>query len=196
MRDMRDRMRWGALGASGFVALCSFLVACGVASPGGLVTSTTPGAEATVAVNGTPGTLHPVATCAALGSPACMPSPTATASEIAPPGAVRIVLDQTSYAAGDTARVSIENGLSVKIAVSDHHTDCTYVVLEQFLGGMWQPIGTCKLMTPTRLVELPAGSITPQRIGIPTGPSAAGTYRVELPYGSGGPAYSATFTVG
>jgi hypothetical protein len=47
-----------------------------------------------------------------------------------------------------------------------------------------------------RIVALPGGGVTPQKIGIPTGPSAAGTYCVDLPYGPGWQAYSATFTVG
>jgi hypothetical protein len=108
---------------------------------------------------------------------------------------VRLVLDKPAYASGSAVVASIENGSSMKITVTDHHTNCTYVVLE-FLQSDWQPVDSCKLMTPTRLVELAAGSVTVQKIGIPNGPNAAGTYRVALPYSPGGPAYSATFTVG
>jgi hypothetical protein len=112
----------------------------------------------------------------------------------AAPGVVRLVPDKTSYTAGSSAIVTIENGLGVKIAVTDHHTNCTYVQLEQLSADTWKPVELCKLLTPTRQVDLAPGSVTPQKISIPTGSVAAGTYRVALTY-NGSAAYSATFTV-
>jgi hypothetical protein len=115
---------------------------------------------------------------------------------------VRLTLDKSAYAPGDAVMVTIENGLSVQIEVTDHQSYCTYVVLEQQQAGSWQPIGACRLMTATRLVELDPGSVTPQKLTIPTGSNAAGTYRVLLRFGAtggnaqGGVAYSPTFTVG
>jgi len=87
--------------------------------------------------------------------------------------------------------VTIENGLSKKIAVTDHHTDCTYVELQQLVNGSWQPVGLCKGLSPIRLVELASGSVTPQRINIPAG---AGTYRVMLKYNTS-TVFSSTFSV-
>jgi hypothetical protein len=107
---------------------------------------------------------------------------------------VALVLNHTSYAPGSAAIITISNGLTTKIVVTDHHTDCTYVQLEQLVAGQWQLLGQCKLMTPTRLVALAAGSVTPQRITIPAGPGAAGTYRIALRY-SNNTAYSSTFAV-
>jgi hypothetical protein len=90
--------------------------------------------------------------------------------------------------------VAIENGLGAQIAVTNHHTNCSYVQLEQLVAGVWQPVELCKLMTPIRLVDLAAGSVTSQKIGIPDGGEAAGSYRVMLRYNDT-TAYSATFTV-
>jgi hypothetical protein len=81
------------------------------------------------------------------------------------------------------------------IMVTDHHTSCTYVDLQQQAGGQWQPVGECKLMTPTRQVDLAAGSVTAQRIFIPSGAGAGGTYRVALTYNVTTTIYSNTFTV-
>jgi hypothetical protein len=132
---------------------------------------------------GTQGTVQPITT-----------APTPTQPSTALFGAVRLALDKTSYTAGSSAMVTIENGLSKKIEVTDHHTNCTYVQLEHLSAGTWKPVALCKLLTPVRLVDLASGSVTPQRIGIPTGSGAAGTYRVALTY-NGTTAYSATFTV-
>jgi hypothetical protein len=108
---------------------------------------------------------------------------------------VVLVLDKTSYAPGATIVVSIKNGLSSRIMVTDHHTNCTYVDLQQQVAGQWQPVGECKLMTPTGMVELAAGSVTPQRIVIPSGAGAAGTHRVALTYNDTTTIYSSTFAV-
>ena len=181
------------------VALCGLVAACGVRpSSGGAGSAggTEPSFEATVEVSGTAMTAHPLSTPSSTVFPGT-PGTTATAT----PGKVSVVLGATSPAPGDIITVTIGNGLSAGIAVTDHHTNCTYVQLQKEVSGTWQPIGVCKLMTPTRLVMLPAGSVTPQKIGIPNGPGAAGTYRVMLMYGAasssgqGNVAYSSSFTV-
>jgi hypothetical protein len=108
---------------------------------------------------------------------------------------VALVLDKTSYPPGATVVVTIKNGLSSRIMVTDHHSSCTYVDLQQQVAGQWQLVGECKLMTPTRLVELAAGSVTPQSIVIPIGAGSAGTYRVALTYNNTTTTYSSTFIV-
>ena len=107
---------------------------------------------------------------------------------------MQLVLNKTAYPPGSSAIVTIENGLGVKITVTDHHTDCTYVQLEHFVGG-WQLVAPCRRQIATRLVNLAPGSATPQTIGIPTGPGAAGTYQVVLTYNNT-LVVSPTFTVG
>jgi hypothetical protein len=181
------------------LALCGLLVGCGVSAQGGsgAAGGATPAAGATVVVNGTP------IPSQRLPTPSSSPIPGGSGSTAtATPGAVRLVLDKVTYAPGDPVAITIENGLSVKIVVSDHHTGCTSVQLEKLVLGSWQPAGgVCKLLTPVRLITLAPGSVTPQRIGIPTGASAVGTYRVKLVYGAGGAsqggvALSANFSVG
>ena len=125
-----------------------------------------------------------------------------TPPSTAAPGPVRLVLGKTQYHPGDLATVTIENGLSHVISTTDHHSSCSLLQLEKLVNGAWQPIGKCNTQTPTRIVELAAGSATQQQVGMPTGTGVAGTYRMMLTYGAGGapasdagPAYSSTFTV-
>lgn len=127
-------------------------------------------------------------------------TPTSTAGS----GSVRLVLGQAQFHPGDRVTVTIENGLAHAISATDHHSSCTLIQLEKLVNGNWKPAGICRLMTPTRVVDLPARSVTTQMVGLPTGQDATGTYRMMLMYGvsdqpssgQGGPAYSVTFTVG
>ena len=195
MRRQRNRMAhlgWVIAG------VCGLLVGCGVSGQGGgAAGGTAPAADATVVVNGTPIPSQRLPTPSSTVTPGGGSS-IATAT----PGAVRLMLDKAAYAPSDPVLVTIENGLNMKIVVSDHHTGCTSVQLEKLAQGSWQSAGgVCKLLTPVRLITLAPGSVTPQRIGIPAGASAAGTYRVKLVYGAGGAsqdgvALSATFSVG
>lgn len=181
---MQAQWKWRVLYGWLIVALGSLVAACGAAP-----------SEGSTGVNGTPIVGHSLPTPSSSVTPG---GPAAT--ETAAPGPVRLTLDKASYAPGDRVVVSIENGLSAPIVVSDHHTSCSYVQLQQQQLGTWQPVGTCPLKTPVRLVPLAPRSVTPQRIGIPTDHNAAGTYRVMLVYGASGGnqgnvAYSPTFTV-
>jgi hypothetical protein len=184
-----------------FIAICSLLVACGVTESTGTaaVANASPTETAvvstvvvskvvvsTVVVTGTSGTAEAL--------PSITASPNTSTGTPDASGKVTLILDKTFYTPGGTVMVTIENGLSTKIVVTDHHTDCTYVQLEQLVSGQWQPVGECKLMTPTRLVELAAGSATPQKIALPAGSQATGSYRVALTY-SNTTVYSMEFTV-
>jgi len=137
-------------------------------------------------------------------------SATATAGgNAAVANSVTITLDKALYAANDTLTVTITNGLASVITVADHQTNCSIVVLQSQSNGAWQSIRNCRIMTPTRLTHLAAGSVTTVRLvpgggQIATTPWAAGTYRVVLMYGSaasatpgsGAEATSHTFTIG
>ncbi|PWT70471.1 MAG: hypothetical protein C5B60_12080 [Chloroflexi bacterium] len=169
------------------LALPTLLVACGVAESGGTHAGANPSSGTAVVVNGGPATVQ------AASSSTPSPSPSSATPDTS--GEVVLVLDKTSYAPGATIVVTIKNGLSSRIMVTDHHTNCTYVDLQQQVAGRWQPVGECKLMTPTGMVELAAGSITPQRIVIPSGAGAGGTYRVALTYNDTTTTYSITFAV-
>ena len=171
------------------VLACGPIAACGVTSlrstSSGGITTSTPGSS--VVITGAPGTVQAIVPSTA--------TPGAKSAATAIPGAVRLVLDKTAYVPGSSAIVTIENGLGVKIVVTNHHTNCTYVQLEQqAAAGTWQMVDFCKLLLPTLLAQLAPGSVTPQKIGLPSGPEAAGTYRVALSY-NGTMAYSSTFNV-
>jgi hypothetical protein len=170
------------------LALSTLLIACGVTETGGggAPPGAIPTTGSTVIINGTPGTVTRIPTLSA--------SPSVSTGTPDTSGKVTLVLNQSSYAPGSTAIVTIGNGLSSTIAVADHHSSCTYIVLQHLVAGIWQPVGLCKLMTPIRLVELAAGSFTPQKIFIQTGPQAAGTYQAMLQY-NGTTVVSVTFTV-
>lgn len=166
------------------VALGSLVAACDATPSGGAA-----------GANGTPTAGRPLPAPSSTITPGG-PSSTGTAA----PGSVRLTLDKASYAPGDRVVVTIANGMSSPIVVSDHHTSCSYVQLQKQQPGTWQPVGACPLETPVRLVTLAPRSVTPQQIGIPTSHDAAGTYRVMLMYGASGGdegnvAYSPTFTV-
>jgi hypothetical protein len=141
------------------------------------------------------------------GSPQTGAFPTATPgaspSETLTGGQVTLTLDKQRYLAGDTIAVTLHNGLSQTIWAADHRTDCTVVTAERQQDGQWQGLQNCRLMTPTVLVPLSAGSASVQMLST-QGPWPAGTYRVTLTYtsgdeGTGGPggvAHSAAFTIG
>ena len=135
----------------------------------------------------------------------------------APSGAVTLTLEKQRYATSDTILVTIHNRLPQAIWAADHQTNCMLVTAERLQDGQWVAVGKCPLMTPTRMVMLPAGSSTPQQLlgaqgtvppesqaPVPTESWAPGTYRVTLAYagsadgvgGSGGVAHSIEFTIG
>jgi hypothetical protein len=128
-------------------------------------------------------------------------SQTATASGQLTGGQVTLTLDKQRYGARDAVVVTIANGLSRTIWAADHQTSCTVLVAERTQAGAWVPVGTCRLMTPTRLTPLPAGSTT---VHLNTSAWPAGNYRITLNYnagdegmsGPGGIVHSAEFAVG
>ena len=115
-------------------------------------------------------------------------------------GVVTVSLDKAHYHSGDLAIVTVTNGLAQSISTTDHKSSCSIVQLEQQVNGSWQAVEPCRLQTPTLVVDLAKGSVTEQKIGIPSTPA---TYRVTLSYtggdeGTGGPggiAHSAEFTM-
>lgn len=161
------------LGVSALAAGCGSISQAGPAAPG---KDSTPQASSTV-------------------------SQTATASGQLTGGQVTLTLDKQRYGAHDAVVVTIANGLSRTIWAEDHQTNCTVLVAEHAQAGAWVPVGTCRLMTPTRSTPLSAGSTTVQ---LNTSGWPAGNYRITLNYnagdegmgGPGGIVHSAEFTVG
>ena len=123
-------------------------------------------------------------------------------------GALQLTGLHSAYSASGTVVVTIHNGLSQTIYVADHQSNCSIVSLQQLVGGQWQQVGTCRIMTLTRLNPLAAGSttqvsLTPGGGQFATGAWAAGTYRIVLRYTTGtgtsatagGTVVSAQFTI-
>lgn len=125
------------------------------------------------------------------------------------PGSVTVTLAKSHYGTNDTLVVFINNGLLSSIFVADHQTNCSLVTVAYLANGTWQTVGRCRIMTPTRLVEIPASSTNTQQL-VPGGgqfsvvPWPTGTYRVSVGYSTrsstgfipAGPVYSAQFTIG
>lgn len=136
------------------------------------------------------------------GNSTRLPSPTAS---VTPPaatitrGAVTVATSNSQFARGETVTVYINNGLSQSIFVADHQTACSLVTIELQSASGWRPLAPCRMMTPTRAIEIASGATKTQLI-----PSAnllpAGTYRIRLAYalqvfGSSTNVYSGLFTV-
>ena len=145
--------------------------------------------------------------------PATTPATTAISSPAATPrtgaaivqGQVTVTLDKLVYGPTDAITVYVNNGLDTSIAVANHQSACTIVTLQQSLGAAWQTVGACRLMTPTGLMTIAAGTTTVVQLGASAGqftrsPWPAGTYRIALTYaspppGGSSPVYSAQFQI-
>lgn len=139
-------------------------------------------------------------------TPAATPVPTGATIV---PGSVTVTLANIHYGPNDTLVVFINNGLLSSIFVADHQTNCSLVTMAYLANGTWQTVGRCRIMTPTRLVEIPASSTNTQHL-VPGGgqfsvvPWPTGTYRVSVGYSTrsstgftpAGPVYSPQFTIG
>lgn len=181
-RDARTRSDTSVLVSLALVVgLCLAIGACGVSTSTQLGTKAAP----TQTINLTP-----------------FPSATAVAALTVTPvhGVVTISLDKAQYHSGDLAIVTVANGLAQSISTTDHKSSCSIVQLEEQVNGSWQAVEPCRLQTPTLVVEIAKGSVTEQKISIPSTPA---TYRVTLSYsgggeGAGGPGgvvHSAEFTI-
>ncbi len=97
--------------------------------------------------------------------------------------------------------VMISNHRGQTIYFPDHLTNCTVILLERQVAGIWQPVNLCKLMILTRLLPLN----TRQNLAVKLLPLlsawAPGLYRASIRYSSSPrPAlpttvYSVTFTI-
>ena len=118
------------------------------------------------------------------GGPTPLPSPTAS---VTPPaaaitrGAVTVSPAKTQFARGTAITVYINNGLSQSIFVADHQTACSLVTIELQSASGWRAMAPCRLMTPTRMVEVASGTTNTQQI-VTSAAWPAGTYRARLAY--------------
>src|SRR5581483_9734207 len=160
----------------------------------------------------------PAATSAstAVATPTSKPVPTGVQTTPST-GAVRLLLNKSSYAPYETITVTIQNGFATPITTTDHQSGCTMVLLQmQDAKGSWQMQGLCREGIATRMVTLAAGSSTVQSLSPQSGTFARGStwargqYRFVFTFSKGAPdpthelgmgssatdiVYSATFVV-
>lgn len=100
---------------------------------------------------------------------------------------VQVVVEEGSYEPSSTIFVWAGNGLSQCIYTTDHHSDCSIVVLERQVNGNWQPQANCLRATPTQIVALSPMQaafvqLPPAAGGTQPGVWPVGTYRVTFSY--------------
>jgi hypothetical protein len=138
------------------------------------------------------------------------PTSNATPSPEAAAGGVRITLARERFSLQESIGATIQNGLTISIWTTDHHSDCGLLTLEYFTAGAWGAVNQCTQPRPVKVIEIPAGVSAPQSIGFSQNMDmgagwSAGTYRLSLSYApnqsqataSGGIlVYSGSFTIG
>lgn len=152
-------------------------------------------------------TLVLIALCLALlGAPACtqsasQPGGGTSVSTTPPTQAVVLTTDQSSYSPSSTIVVTITNRRQVSVFSMDHQSLCAVITLERLAETAWAPQRPCRLMSPTRIVEVVAGT-TQITLAPGDAPWLVGTYRVVFHYAlerggdmSGAMVESAQFTV-
>jgi len=100
---------------------------------------------------------------------------------------VTLTLNKMQFGAEDPVIVTVHNGLTQTIWLSDSKTGCPSVVLERQVNGQWQPVKRCALGPKPRSTSLSAGSEKVVQLdattGIDTGAGwPAGTYRATMSY--------------
>ena len=110
----------------------------------------------------------------------------ATPSTTGGANAVTVSTDKAVYAPGDTIVVTIANNLATSVWAADHQSNCTIVTVERLVGGTWERQNPCLRLSPTRLIEIQAGTVSVQRLSPPTQSGVTGwptgSYRVVFTY--------------
>lgn len=165
------------------IALSAALGACGRA----IGNASTPPAQS-LTPGACPGS-SPTADSSAglLGSEKLRAMPVTTLPPGVTVGQVRVVVESGAYDRGSTIFAWAGNGLGQCIYATDHHSDCSIIVLERQVDSGWQPQADCQLATPTRTLALPPMQadfvrLAPPATGAQPGIWQAGTYRVAFSY--------------
>ncbi len=118
-------------------------------------------------------------------SPTSTPKPSSTPSPPSP--AVTLQVGASEYAIGSTISVTIKNQSQQTILLTDHQTNCTVLLVERQVAGIWQPVALCKLMIVTRVHPLNAGGTSEVKLTATSTQWPAGTYQATLNYQVGLP---------
>lgn len=136
---------------------------------------------------------------AARGKPIVLPTATSLS--------VIVTTDKLAYQVAQPMGVTVQNAGGSVYYVTDNHTACTIVQLQQLIAGAWQNVLSCSTGQPPHILEMPPHSSQPFTLApgnATNNPNAwaPGVYRVALslsthPDGSGQPilVYSSGFQV-
>ena len=104
-----------------------------------------------------------------------------------PAPAMTLATDRATYAPSDAIMVTLINSGPASLYVPDHQTCCTIISLRLQTAHGWQPVGDCKMMTASRIIEVAAGATV--RVELKPGagmmratPWPPGVYHVALRY--------------
>jgi len=143
------------------------LAGCGPYSTNSSIGSTTP---ATVVVK--------------TATPIKKPIPTPRATPTPPPHSLRtgpVTLNASAavYQPGATIVFTLNNQSGQTIHFPNHLTDCTVVLLQRLVNGIWTPVAPCRLMILTAFLSLGSGQELVVKLA---SPGIAGTYQGVLTY--------------
>jgi hypothetical protein len=156
---------------SAIVAL-TLLAGCGPYSTNGTTNSTTPSTAIP----------SPVKTTKAIPTPRTTPT---TPPRSLRTGPVTLNANASVYQPGNTIVLILNNRSGQTIHFPDHLTECTVVLLQHRVRGIWAPVAPCRLMILTRFLSLGAGQDLAVKLIVPSGHWAPGIYRGTLTYASG-----------
>lgn len=97
-------------------------------------------------------------------------------------GPVTMTVNAPSYRANETIIVTLSNQGSEAISFTDHHTNCTVLLLQQQIDGNWKNSENCYLGRRSIWFILNAGQHLVVKLSPPKGNWLPGLYHVTLDY--------------
>ena len=142
-------------------------------------------------------------------------TPTGAPNPSSGTGQVLLVSGSSHYATSDAITITIRNSTSKTTYAVAHFTDCSIILIEQFVANSWRPMNLCADGYPHPVVtQVAPGTETAIQVSPASASSDAqadatshwpmGTYRAGLTYtsslsaafGAGATIFSTTFSVG
>ncbi len=168
-----------------------------------------------VQAGGTSGRTATSATGRATPMTAIVHAPTVTPNPSNGTGQILLVPGSSHYTTSDAITITIRNSMSKPTYAVAHFTDCSIILIEQFVASSWRPMNLCANGYPHPVVTRisPGTETTVQMMSASASSDAqtdatshwpVGTYRAGLTYttslsaafGAGTTIFSTTFIVG